>query len=94
MLGERVRQRRDELDLTQEQLAGTTGLKQFHISRIESGDIKDVKSETLRRLARALRVTSDFLLELEETPEKTPAAAARPPQTPQRQRSRKAARVG
>jgi len=66
MLGDRVRQRRGELDLTQEQLAAATGLKQFHISRIESGDIKDVKGETLRRLARALRVTTDFLLEVEE----------------------------
>ena len=66
MLGDRVRQRRGELDLTQEQLAAATGLKQFHISRIESGDIKDVKGETLRRLARALRVTTDFLLEIEE----------------------------
>ena len=66
MLGDRVRQRRGELDLTQEQLAAAAGLKQFHISRIESGDIKDVKGETLRRLARALRVTTDFLLEIEE----------------------------
>jgi transcriptional regulator with XRE-family HTH domain len=69
MLGDRVRQRRDELELTQEQLAAATGLKQFHISRIESGDIKDVKGETLRRLARALRVTSDFLLDIEEPEE-------------------------
>lgn len=66
MLGDRVRKRRDELELTQEQLATATGLKQFHISRIESGDIKDVKGETLRRLARALRVTADFLLEIDE----------------------------
>jgi transcriptional regulator with XRE-family HTH domain len=69
MLGDRVRQRRDELELTQEQLAAASGLKQFHISRIESGDIKDVKGETLRRLARALRVTSDFLLEIAEAEE-------------------------
>ncbi len=75
MLGDRVRQRRDELALTQEQLAAATGLKQFHISRIESGDIKDVKGETLRRLARALRVTSDFLLEL-EAPEDSECLAA------------------
>jgi transcriptional regulator with XRE-family HTH domain len=67
MLGKRIRRRRRDLDLTQEQLAEMTGLKQFHISRIESGDIKDVKGDTLRRLARALRVTADFLLEPEET---------------------------
>lgn len=65
MLGERVRQRRSALGLTQEQLSAATGLKQFHISRIESGDIKDVKGETLVRLARALRVRTDFLLGLE-----------------------------
>ena len=78
MLGDRVRQMRGELDLTQEQLAAATGLKQFHISRIESGDIKDVKGETLRRLARALRVTTDFLLEVEEEQdsEGIPTAAA------------------
>ena len=76
MLGDRVRQRRNELDLTQEQLAGAAGLKQFHISRIESGDIKDVKGETLRRLARALRVTSDFLLELEDPEESELLVAA------------------
>jgi transcriptional regulator with XRE-family HTH domain len=52
--------------MTQEQLATATGLKQFHISRIESGDIKDVKGDTLARLSKALRVTTDFLLGLEE----------------------------
>jgi len=65
VLGERVRKRRSELGLTQEQLSAATGLKQFHISRIESGAIKDVKGETLVRLARALRVRTDFLLGLE-----------------------------
>jgi HTH-type transcriptional regulator, cell division transcriptional repressor len=78
MLGDRVRQRRDELELTQEQLAAVTGLKQFHISRIESGDIKDVKGETLRRLARALRVTADFLLEIDETEESERLTAVAP----------------
>jgi transcriptional regulator with XRE-family HTH domain len=78
MLGDRIRQKRNDLDLTQEQLAAAAGLKQFHISRIESGDIKDVKGETLRRLARALRVTTDFLLEVEdnEDSELLPAAVA------------------
>jgi transcriptional regulator with XRE-family HTH domain len=53
-----------------------TGLRQFHISRIESGDIKDVKGETLRRLARALRVSADFLLELDADTELLAAAVA------------------
>jgi transcriptional regulator with XRE-family HTH domain len=65
MLGERIRRRRRDLDLTQEQLAAATGLKQFHISRIESGDIKDVLGETLKHLALALHVTTDSLLGIE-----------------------------
>jgi transcriptional regulator with XRE-family HTH domain len=76
MLGDRIRRRRDELGLTQAQLAVATGLRQFHISRIESGDIKDVKGETLRRLARALRVSADFLLELDADTELLAAAVA------------------
>jgi transcriptional regulator with XRE-family HTH domain len=75
MLGDRVRQRREELKLTQDQLAAATGLKQFHISRIESGSITDVKGKTLLRLAKALRVTSDNLLGREdEESEDMPAA--------------------
>jgi transcriptional regulator with XRE-family HTH domain len=66
MLGMRVRRAREAADMTQEQLAVAAGLKQWHISRIESGGIKDVKGETLVRLARALNVTTDYLLGLEE----------------------------
>ena len=69
MLGERVRRARTGLGMTQEQLSAATGLKQFHISRIESGDIKDVKGDTLRRLARALRVSTDYLLDVEPVEE-------------------------
>jgi transcriptional regulator with XRE-family HTH domain len=47
MLGERVKNLRTAAGMTQAQLAEATGLKQFHISRIESGDIKDVKGDTL-----------------------------------------------
>src|SRR5712691_10464402 len=40
------------------------------------GDIKDVKGDTLRRLARALRVSTDHLLEIEDESEPEPAALA------------------
>jgi len=76
MLGDRVKQRRQELDLTQDQLAATSGLKQFHISQIERGGIVEVKTHTIRRLARALRTTTDFLLEMDKDSEEQPAAVA------------------
>jgi transcriptional regulator with XRE-family HTH domain len=73
MLGDRVKQRRLELDLTQDELSKKSGLKQFHISRIEQGGIVEVKSHTLRSLARALRVTTDYLLEMDKVPEESAA---------------------
>ena len=66
MLAVRVRRARETAQMTQEQLAVAAGLKQWHISRIESGGIKDIKGDTLVRLARALHVTTDYLLGLEE----------------------------
>ena len=76
MLGDRVKQRRLELELTQDQLAAVSGLKQFHISQIERGGIVEVKTHTIRRLARALRTTTDFLLEMDKDSEEQPAAVA------------------
>jgi transcriptional regulator with XRE-family HTH domain len=67
-LGTRIRRRRRELELTQVQLAELTGLPQFHISAIETGRIADIKTETLWQLAKALRVTTDSLLERDDPP--------------------------
>jgi transcriptional regulator with XRE-family HTH domain len=71
MLGRRIRQRRRELDLTQSQLAEASGIPQFHISAIERGRIREIKSDTLRQLARALRISADWLLELDDKPTKS-----------------------
>ena len=76
MLGERVRHARLAAKMTQEQLAELSGLKQFHISRIENGDIKDIKGDTIVRLARALRVSTDYLLGMDEDTELEPAGVA------------------
>lgn len=62
MLGERLRQARHEADMTQEKLSVLTGLRQYHISRIENGSIKVITTETLRTLTRALDVSADYLI--------------------------------
>jgi transcriptional regulator with XRE-family HTH domain len=66
MLKDRVAQARDEQGLTQEQLAAAAGVRQSHISRIESGDIKNVRGDILAKIARALKVSTDYLLGLDE----------------------------
>ncbi len=77
MLGDRVRAARERAGMSQEQLSAVTGLRQGHISRIEVGEIRDAQGETLARLAKALSVSTDYLLGLtDEDSEQYPAALA------------------
>lgn len=62
MLGERIRQARYDAAMSQQKLSDLTGLRQFHISRIEKGIIKDVMGTTIVRLSHALQVSTDYLL--------------------------------
>lgn len=61
-LAEKVKVKREERDMTQAQLAKKSGLTQATISRIESGEVQQLKSEAIRALAGALGVTTDFLV--------------------------------
>jgi transcriptional regulator with XRE-family HTH domain len=87
MLGQRISRLRKAAGMTQEQLAAATGLKQFHISRIERGGIKDVMAETLLRIARALHVSTDYLLSGEGPAHD--ASDATPPPSRRRPRSKR-----
>lgn len=62
-LGERVRARRTELKLTQEQLAKMAHVTRSAISQIESGLTKGPKPEHLLRIARALAMPVETLVE-------------------------------
>jgi transcriptional regulator with XRE-family HTH domain len=63
-LGAFIRQRRQQLGLTQHQLALRTGQRttQMHISRLESGRVTLPRWPRLRALAEALGVTPGALL--------------------------------
>lgn len=54
-IGQRVRDRRKELNLSQIDVANTAGLPQSHISRIEAGKISP-SHRTLEKLAIALQI--------------------------------------
>src|SRR4051794_17696207 len=60
-LAQRIRARRKALELTQEQLAKRSGVKQSTISLIESGQTLWLKGTTLLRLAAALGVTPEWI---------------------------------
>jgi transcriptional regulator with XRE-family HTH domain len=61
-LAERVKVKRLEKRLNQAELAKRAGLTQATISRLESGEITQLKSDKLMKLAKALDVTVDFLV--------------------------------
>jgi transcriptional regulator with XRE-family HTH domain len=65
-IGQRVQQRRQRLGWTQEDLAHASKVRQATISRIEQGQRKNPGADVIRRLARALGVTSDWLIGMYE----------------------------
>jgi transcriptional regulator with XRE-family HTH domain len=68
-IGQRVQQRRQHLGWTQEDLARESKVPQATISRIEKGQRKNPGADVIRRLARALGVTADWLIGMYEEDE-------------------------
>ncbi len=68
-LSRRLRATRTKAGLTQKQLEARSGVPQNTISRIEIGAVQEISTRTLIALARALHVTTDFLLGLDEAEE-------------------------
>ena len=58
-IGKELRRIRRAKDLTQQELAKMAGVNYTTISRIESGDAKQVYWETAVKLAKALKVSLD-----------------------------------
>jgi transcriptional regulator with XRE-family HTH domain len=61
-LGERIGIARRRLGLTQKSLAHQVGLAAHTLSQIERGAHRELQSGSIRRLARVLGVTTDFLI--------------------------------
>ena len=82
LVGDRVRQRRKALGMTQEQLEAASGVPQGSISRIESGVAEDIYASTVLGFAKALQVSTDYLLGLSPAPEEQPLAKRHRPRKP------------
>lgn len=54
---------RQKKNLTQEELAEKSGVGRVTISRMETGELKETTAGTLTKLARALNVSVDKLIE-------------------------------
>lgn len=64
-LGNRIKSRREELGISQAELAAVTKISQPGISQIESGKSKP-SVKIVPRLAKALHMTTDELLGVDE----------------------------
>ena len=76
-IGELVYWHRDDRGWTQEKLAEESGISATTISNIETGSIARVRMNTIRRIARALNMTTDEFLR-GEMPALTKKAEAPP----------------
>ena len=63
----RLRELREDHDLTQEKVAAYLGMKQSQYCRYERG-LRDTPSDILIRLALLYRTSVDYILELTDNP--------------------------
>ena len=62
VLQERIKQQRVLLKLTLLEVADQLGVKEATVQRYESGEIKNIKHETIEKLARILKVSPEYLM--------------------------------
>ena len=74
-IGEKIRNKRKELNLTMLEVAEKTGVSEATVSRWESGDIANMRRDKIVSLASALQVSPSYLMEWENDSEVSPAAA-------------------
>jgi transcriptional regulator with XRE-family HTH domain len=77
-LGDRIKRQREKRRLTQTELAERANVNQALISRLESKISASTNTEVLKRLAKALACTTDYLVGMheDEDNELLPAAVA------------------
>lgn len=62
-LGEKIRKRRTELNMTMDDLGNAIGVQRSAINKYEKGMITDLKRSTIHALASALQVSPLYLLD-------------------------------
>lgn len=69
-IGERIKQRRNKVNISAVELAGITGLSKATIHRYESGDIKNIKIPVIETIAHYLDVNPKWLLGETDDPDR------------------------
>ena len=61
-MGERIKNRRKEIGMTQQELADAVGISRNSLSRIETAVVPNLTVYTAMRLAKVLGISMDFLV--------------------------------
>lgn len=62
ILNERIKKRRNQLGLTLLQVAEQLGVKDATVQRYESGEIKNIKHDTITSLSKILKCSPEYLM--------------------------------
>lgn len=76
MIGDKIKERRNELNLKQSELSAMTGIKTTTISNYEN-NVSTPNEQNLYKLMEALKCDANFLFEWEETEQLKPTYAER-----------------
>jgi transcriptional regulator with XRE-family HTH domain len=76
-LGKRIVTTREKIGWSQRELVRISGVGQNNLSALEQGKKPSVRADTIVRLAKALRISADYLLGLTDTPT-SPSKRPRP----------------
>ena len=60
--GKRIRARRKELDMTQEELGQKAGVTKDTINKYETGIVQNLKRSTIEDIAKALNVSPSYIM--------------------------------
>lgn len=75
VIGQRIRQRREAIGLTQSELARLADTTQASIARVETGETQSPRSASLGAIARALSTTYEYLTGATDDPGPLPEPA-------------------
>ena len=70
--GQRIRDRREQIGLSQEALGHRIGKDGQYVSKLERGIRTNITTDTLEQLAAALVCSADYILGLAEDPRPRP----------------------
>lgn len=65
-MNEKIKARREELNLTLQEVGEYLGVSKATVQRYESGEIKNLKQETIVKLCEILKVSPAYLMGWEE----------------------------